>query len=76
MTSRQTVVIEVNSEGKVHRILRWSRNKNGSLEYKVVKPLYQSDSPEVMRKFYQDMGSSSIFFDMKTGTFVERLRRY
>jgi hypothetical protein len=70
MSSRQFVVIEI-MDNKVVRMIKWTRNTDGDLEYKITKPqpIKRITNPRTVSKFWETISVPHQFYDLKEKRF-------
>jgi len=78
MSSKQFVVIEV-LDNQVVRMISWTRNKAGDLEYKITNPqrIERITNPKTVAKFWETLSVPHQFYDLKEKRFyANRLSMY
>ncbi len=72
MSSKALVVIEI-KDNKVVRMLKWTRNNKGELEYSVTNPLpiKKMDNPNTVSKFWEALAVEHQFYDLDTKRFLK-----
>lgn len=70
MSSKAFVVIEVKNK-KAVRMIKWTRNKDGELQYKVTKPkpISNSNNPDTISAFWTSLAVAHQFYDLETKRF-------
>jgi hypothetical protein len=78
MSSKQFVVIEV-KDNKVIRMIKWTRNTEGELQYKITSPqrIERITNPTTVAKFWETLSVPHQFYDLKEKRFyANRLSLY
>ena len=78
MSSKQFVVIEVKDD-KVIRMISWTRNKVGDLQYKITNPprIDRITNPRTVSKFWETLSVPHQFYDVNEKRFyANRLSLY
>ena len=70
MSSKQFVVIEV-KDNSVVRMIKWTRNNAGDLEYKITKPqrIERITNPATVAKFWETLSVPHQFYDLQEKRF-------
>lgn len=70
MSSKQFVVIEV-MDDEVVRMIKWTRNKQGELQYKITSPqrIQRITNPRTVAKFWETISVPHQFYDLKEKRF-------
>jgi len=70
MSSKAFVVIEVKNK-KAVRMIKWTRNKDGELQYKVTKPtpIRNVNNPDTISAFWTSLAVAHQFYDLESKRF-------
>lgn len=72
MSSKAFVVIEV-KDNKVIRMIKWTRNNDGELQYTITNPkrIRKMDNPTTVSKFWEALAVEHQFYDLDTKRFTK-----
>ncbi len=72
MSSKALVVIEI-KDNKVVRMIKWTRNNDGELQYTITNPkrIRKMDNPTTVSKFWEALAVEHQFYDLDAKRFLK-----